>query len=332
MDDAPTGKRPRRVSRRRFLGVAATLAGGAALRATHAVGGETRLRLAPDQPLSRVVVARETHLIDGPTVHRTLLAETLQAMLLSLTGKPTPKEAWATILKPDDIVGLKFNRSGQGVINTSSALADVLIESLGSAGWGRSRIVGFEFPREVESNAGTLPPRPGYDAHLTDFSSGADHFASALGQITALINVPFLKTHNLAGMTCSLKNLSHGLIKHPARYHAAGCSPYIADIVAADPIRSKLRLTLVDAMRVVYKGGPSATARSLANEGVLLMSRDPVAVDAVALEVLNRARERFGLPEIASSAADIPYLAAAHRLGLGIAVRHGIKTVRILGP
>ena len=146
-----------------------------------------------------------------------------------------------------------------------------------------------------------------------------------------MISVPFLKTHNIAGMTCSLKNLSHGLIKHPARYHKNHCSPFIADIVAAEPIRSKLRLTLVDAMRVVYVGGPQATAPALANEGVLIMSRDPVAADTVGLDVLNRARERVGLAKTAASGAEIPYLAVAHRAGLGIAVRHGIKTVRILG-
>lgn len=253
-------------------------------------------------------------------------------MLISLTGRPTAKEAWATILKPDDVVGLKFNRSGQSVIHTSSAMAEALIESLESAGWAREQIIGLELPPDIVSNAGTRTPQPGYDTLVTDFNSGADNFAAVLRQVTALISVPFLKTHNIAGLTCSLKNLSHGLIKHPARYHKNHCSPYIADIVAAEPIRSKFRLALVDAMRVVYEGGPRATARALADEGVLLMSRDPVAADAVGLDVLNRARQRAGLVDVAASAADIPYLAAAHRAGLGVAVRHGINIVRILGP
>ncbi|MCH7653228.1 MAG: hypothetical protein IIB14_06075 [Chloroflexi bacterium] len=99
--------------------------------------------------MSHVVLARDTHLSDGPTVHRQLLAETLQSMLLALTGKPNSKEAWATILKPDDVVGLKFNTSGQRVIGTSSAMADVLINSLESAGWGRERIVGLELPPDT---------------------------------------------------------------------------------------------------------------------------------------------------------------------------------------
>ena len=123
MGVVPTGNGPSGVSRRGFLGVAASLTGGAAWQSVRAAQGERRLRLKPDQPISRVVLAREKHLIDGPTVHRGLLAETLEAMLISLTGKSTAKEAWQTILKPDDVIGLKFNRSGQSVIRTSSAMA-----------------------------------------------------------------------------------------------------------------------------------------------------------------------------------------------------------------
>ena len=78
-----------------------------------------------------------------------------------------------------------------------------------------------------------------------------------------MINVPFIKTHNIAGMTCGLKNLSHALVKHPAHYHANGCSPFIGDIVAADPIRKKLKLTIVDAFRVVFQGGPAARVENL---------------------------------------------------------------------
>ena len=302
------------------------------LRSARGATGEPRLRVPPGLEPSKVVVAQNSRLVNGPEVHRALLGETLEKMLLALTGKPTTGEAWGTILRPDDVVGLKFNRSGQDVIRTTTAMADTLVASLVNAGWGLEQIVLIEAPSGFTERAGTRPPRSGYDPHTTDFGSGSDQFAAVLRQITALISVPFLKTHNITGMTCALKNLSHGLIKHPARYHANGCSPYIADVVGSSPIRSKLRLALVDAMRVVYDGGPDATAATLGDEGALLISRDPVAADSVALEVLNRTRERHGLEPIAASAAEIPYLAAAHERGLGIAVRHATDVVRILGP
>ena len=59
----------------------------------------------------------------------------------------------------------------------------------------------------------------------------------------------------------------------------------------------------------------------------MLASLDQVAVDAVALEVLNDIRRHRGLPIVAEDAAHIPYLRAAHEAGVGIAAVHGIEHV-----
>ncbi len=317
------------LSRRSFLGVAASFAGGSLLPPLRDAVAQPSLRVPPGLPPSRVVQAREPYLVNGPDVHRNLLGEVLDKILTSLTGTSTVEQAWRTILKPDDVIGLKFNRSGQAVIGTTGVVAEVLIESIVQAGWDPSRIVCIELPPEAAAKIDTKAARQGYDPRPINFGSGTDQFAAVLNQVTALISVPFLKTHNIAGLTCSLKNLSHGLIKHPARYHKNGCSPYIADIVAAAPIRSKLRLCLVDALRPVYDGGPKANATTISDEGVLLASIDPVATDAVALTVLNETRGRRGLGQVADTAAEIGYLAAAHERGLGIAVKHGIEVIRV---
>lgn len=267
--------------------------------------------------------------MDGPKVHRIVFGEMLDKALTSLTGQVTISEAWRSFLRADDVVGLKFNRSGQQVIGTTDAVADIVISSLESAGISRSNIVLIEAPAGAAQRNGTLAARTGFATSETDFESGSDHFASVLDQVTALINIPFLKTHNLAGMTCALKNLSHGLVKHPARFHGNGCSPYIGDIVAAAPIRPRLRLSLVDALRVVYDGGPEARMESTEGVGILLASFDPVATDRVGLRVLNGIRRLHNISPIARSAEELPYLAAAHRRGLGIALWDGIHRVRM---
>jgi hypothetical protein len=269
--------------------------------------------------------------VDGSTVHHILLGEMLDAALTAVTETSTVVEAWSALLAPDDVVGLKFNRSGQRAIGTTPFLADVLVTSLVDAGWQPEQIVCIEAPPRVRVSHGTAIPTTGWDRSETDFGSGSDQLASVLRQVTALINVPFLKTHNIAGLTCALKNLSHGLVKHPARYHDHGCSPYIADIVALEPIRAKLRLNLVNALRIGFDGGPEPTEASISNDGIILASVDPVATDVVALEILERIRQREGLTRIARSPEDIDYLAAAHRRGLGIALPHGIDVVRLGG-
>lgn len=316
------------VSRRRFMGVAASAAAGSLLSMRDA-SAEGRLRLPPGTPRARVVHTHSAHVIRGRTVHRTLLDEMLQETLTSLTGTASVRNAWHSILKPDDVIGLKFSRSARRIIGTTDAMAEVLVSSIVRAGWSPDRIICLEVAPELEERLGTKRATPGYRAEPVDFGSGTDRFAAALDQMTALINVPFLKTHNIAGITGALKNLSHGLVMHPARYHGNGCAPYIGDIVAAPPIRSRLRLCLVNAIRVVFDGGPAATAQTLSDDGGLLASFDPVAVDLVGLAAINDTRRRMDLEPVARSAEEIGYLAAAHRLGLGVAVWHGIDLRRL---
>ncbi len=305
------------------------MAGGALLRPLHAGASESKLRMHAGRPLSRVVQVQNAYAVRGPEVHRAVLDDMLTQALTHLTGASSAPESWRMILHPNDIIGLKFNRSGQEMIATSDPVADVLIASIRDAGWGSERIVCIEAPLGTEERNKTTPAHSGYAATANDFGSGSDQFASVLDQITALIDVPFLKSHNIAGMTCCLKNLSHGLIKHPARYHQNGCSPFIADIVAAPAISKKLRLCLVDALRVVHDGGPAPTGGTITDHGVLLASFDPVATDTVGLAILNDLRRGYDLPPIAVSADKLGYLSAAHHRGLGVALWRGIDLVRI---
>jgi len=320
---------PSRPSRRRFLGIAAAAAGGLVLRRSQARAFEGELLMPPGAAPSRVAEVSSAHITDGPTVHRPLLGEMVERVLISLTDEPTPTKAWKSLLGSAEVVGLKFNQSGQTVIATAAVMAETLVVSLTEAGWPPNRVILIEAPAGVAELLGTMPGRAGFAPAPTDFGSGSDQFAAVLGQVDALISVPFLKTHNIAGMTGGLKNLSHGLVKHPARYHADGCSPFIGDIVAAPPIRSKLRLVFVDALRVVFAEGPTARADRLSDEGIILASTDPVAADAVGLSILNETRERKGMAMLADSPAGIPHLASAHRRRLGIAVQHGIDRIAV---
>ena len=318
------------ISRRRFLGMAAS-AGGASLLSTRALGEpKPRLGMPWEAPRSRVAVVRSRNVLAGTEIRRPLLAEMLSAALTTAVPQAGgADDVWRSLLKPDDIIGIKLNRSGQEHLGTTSAFTGVLIESLIKAGWSPKQIVCIEAPPGLTASYGTCPPRLDYDAKPTDFGSGADQFAAVLHQITALINVPYLKTHNLAGMTCALKNLSHGLVKHPGRYHGNGCSPYIADIVASEAIRSRLRLSLVDALRVVFQGGPTPSPENVSPEGIIVASLDPVATDAVGLTLLNDVRRRQRLPRIARHPEDLPYLSVAQQRELGMASTHVIEAIRL---
>jgi hypothetical protein len=255
-----------------------------------------------------------------------MLAHTLE----TLTGKPSMAEAWAEILDHGQVIGIKFNRSGQASLGTSLALAEAVVESLLGAGWAAHEIICIEAPPSVEAYYCTRKADSGYDRKVTDFGSGADRLATVLSQVDALINIPFLKTHNIAGFTSCLKNLSYGLIKHPARFHANGCHPFIADISALPAIRGKLKLCLVDALRVVFDRGPEPQSDTVFSAGALMAGFDPVALDVVGLILVNDVRARRGLAPLNTlpiASGGVPYLARAHRLGLGIAFPQGLEVV-----
>lgn len=317
------------VSRREFLEVAASVAGGVAIGPRAAASDEPALTIPAGTARSRVVWVESGHVVSGSIVHATLLREMLSAALSALTHTSSAAEAWRTVLRPDDVIGIKFNRVAQAAIGTTPYVADAIVTSLVDAGWHPDQIVCIEAPPAPRLAYMTRIPVAGWDRQATDFGSGSDQLSAVLSQVTALIDVPFVKTHNIAGITCALKNLSHGLVKHPARYHNGGCSPYIADIVATDAIRSKLRLCVVDALRVAFKDEPAVTEAAIYPEGTIMAAYDPVAVDSVALGLLNRIRRTAQLPPIARSPEQLAFLAAAHRRGLGIALSHGIEVVQM---
>ncbi len=318
------------VSRRRFLGTAAVAVASSATLSQLCLGDETPLLTMPiGASRSRVVQVRSTHVVRGTVVHKSIFDEMLDVTLSQLMGTTSSQAAWHKLLKPDDVVGLKFNRSAQEVLATADTVADTLIRSLVDAGWPTSQIVCIEAPPSIAKQYDLMPMRAGYASDSTSFASGSDQFASVLSQITALISIPFLKTHNIAGLTGALKNLSHGLVKHPARFHSNGCSPFIPDIVAAPVIQSKIRLCLMDALRIVFDGGPDATADSISDSGILLASVDPVAIDSVGLLKINAVREQKGLSKLAIDPGAVPYIAAAHKQGLGIGAWHGIELAEI---
>ncbi len=141
--------------------------------------------------------------------------------------------------------------------------------------------------------------------------------AAFLDQVTAIINVPLLKSDNITGLSGCLKNITYHVIKHPARFHANGCAPYLADILSLPQVSSKLRLNILNGRRIACHNGPLVDRKYIADSGLLLMGRDPIAVDAMALQTLNQARQKFNLPAIRLDAEHLPALTDAADKGLG---------------
>jgi uncharacterized protein (DUF362 family) len=116
-----------------------------------------------------------------------------------------------------------------------------------------------------------------------------------------LINLPVVKVHGLTGLTCGLKN-GYGLLGGTrARLHQQ-ISASIVDLAAA----FRPTLTVVDATRVMFRGGPTGGRLSdVRPEGAIAAGTDPVALDA------------WGATLLGLDPREIPHVAQAEGRGLG---------------
>ncbi|HOA74891.1 MAG TPA: DUF362 domain-containing protein [Phycisphaerae bacterium] len=272
------------------------------------------------------VRAREV-VVDGK-VHETLLGEMLDEAIRLATGAKSAAEGWNKLIRPDEVIAIKFNQIGQEVIGTTVPFGSELIRSLQRAGFAPDRMILVEAPDRLTREFKTRPCPIGFSGPKVSFGSGEDELAAVLQEAGAIINVPFLKTHNLARMTCCLKNLSHALVRQPKLCHADACRPFVGDILSLPQVKPKLRVHVVNALRAVFDGGPLPTRDNLWTHSGILVSTDPVAADFVATEILDEQRLQRGLPAVGDRDGYVPHVHAAADRGLGTDDQDYISVLR----
>jgi len=324
--------------------VAAATVAGALWSAQGAAGGSPAGGV---RPVSRVVVIRDEPLAADAGDNPGALRERLDEAASALGQTSQAGDAWAGWFGPRNRVGVKVNCLG---LPTRPALALGLAKALGSAEVAPERVVVWDrCDRELraaghELRAGgrgvrcygtdSLGPRGngGYAAEIfTSGRIGSLYSRIITDETDVLVSVPVLKDHNLAGLTCGMKNF-YGAIHNPNKYHDDGCDPFIADVCAQGYVRERLRLVVCDALRPQYHGGPPTRPKWQWPYGGILMGTDPVAVDRVALEILERKRAAAGMKPLAAEGRAVRYLASAESRGLGTADLARIEVVSIGKP
>lgn len=303
----------------------------------------------PSQPKParpRVVIARDGQCLrpkrslDPPAVRRML-----DAALVRLTGKADAKAAWGCLVAPKDRVAIKVNTLGHP---THPLVAAAVADGVRRSGvpaqnvllWDRStaelRAAGFEIVTDGErvrcfgtDSVRAAGTRFGYEAEVATSGSIGSRFSTIVSRLaTALISVPVLKDHSLSGLSGGMKNF-FGAIHNPNKYHDANCDPFVADVSAHPWIRRKLRLVVVDATYAQYHGGPAQRPDRLWPLGALIVGADPVAVDAVSLDLLDKQRVAKGLKTLAAEGRPASHIATAAKRGLGVAELNGIEIVEV---
>jgi hypothetical protein len=318
-------------------------------------------------------VSHPGSVVDGK-VNREAVQEMMRRGMLGLTGEKEPVAAWRRFFAKGDVVGIKVNPVGQPHAISNHAVVLEIIENLRQAGLPPEDILVFDRYRDQFIGAGyrdILPEGVRWDAAAPAFDgvqldiAGYDpevfldlplvgkgihdpndprarrsHVALIVTQkVTKIINVPVLKDHGTGGVTLALKNMSHGMVNNVARSHAAAevnaCGQFIPAVVSLPAIRGKVVLHILDGLKAVYEGGPSADRRHVWERKTLSFATDPVAMDRLGWEVVDAKRKEMGLPPVGESKwqgvsfRQPEHIFFASALGLGESDRDKIEHVRV---
>jgi uncharacterized protein (DUF362 family) len=268
----------------------------------------------------------------------------LERALTELSGEATLVQALGRYIHPADRVAIKVNGISGQTGHTMAVNYEVilpLVEGLIALGVPPAQITVFEqFPEflkgtRVSVDGYPLPAGVQTGAHnnrdavmpfVTVFNRQKTRYVRQVTDATALINLTTIKDHHLCGMTGALKNLTHGQIINPHDHHAMGCDPQIPLLYNFPVLRSRVRLHIADAFKLIYDLGPldREPSRRIPH-GAIYASTDPVALDSIGHRILDHARKERGLPSLVASKRDPSYVRTAAELGLGIADLNAIR-------
>ena len=167
------------------------------------------------------------------------------------------------------------------------------------------RVVGYD--PDVFTVMGFCGPQ-----HKNDERRYRSHLSMIVSRmVDKLITLPVLKDHRSAGVTLSLKNMSHGMNNNVCRSHLPGvaygfgatpkggpnqCNTFIPQAVSHLPTRQKATLHILDGLIGVYEGGPGSWNQTWATwrNRSLFFATDPVALDHVGWDRIDAVRAENG--------------------------------------
>ncbi len=317
------------IDRRNFIGTVAAAGGGLAALPGH-------FRAEGQDGKSRVIRAIRANAIDdSDVVNADTVKEMVDSTVAKLVGVNKPAAAWKKLFGPSDVVSIKINALFGHGASTHREVTESVVDGLLSAGveadnitvWDRAVGDLLKAGYDPNDGEGVKYAATEWDDDATENDSFNGRLATELTrpELTAIVNVPILKTHALCGVTLAMKN-HYGSFDNPAQHHQNNCNPFLADLNAIPVIRDKTRLVIADALRPVGNGGPQAHPEATWSYVGIMAATDPVAIDSVGAKILDEWRETQNMPPITPMAA---FLQTSQTAGLGVCDEAKVDVVDI---
>ena len=309
-----------------------------ALRQTASAQTKAKLGMPGSYPGKVVAVSHPASIVSGAYQAQNV-AEMMRKGMSELTGTPGWADAWKVFFEPGDVVAIKVCPVGGRRCCSDASVLNQVIDGLTQAGVKTGDIIVYNRYRREMFEAGIAQWVPkgvriawaseaydrvqhdieGYDrdtfVELALALPGQDireemirrsYVARLLAkQVNKVVNLPVLKHHDAAGVTVTLKNLSHGFVNNVERSHATptmnATGTFIPAVLNLPVFRQKVVLNIVDGVRALYEGGPGARPQFIWEHKTMYFGTDPVALDKTGWKAIDQKRVELGLPLVAES-------------------------------
>jgi hypothetical protein len=259
-----------------------------------------------------------------------VLRQMLDASITELTELDNSSAAWASLFDPAERIAIKVNTISSSDSWTHVPLVMAVTGALQDAGVPAGQITIFDRSTGELRDAGYPINRegPGVRCYGSDgnYTGGWTVLDREVGlsdillDCDALINVPVLKGHTVAGCTFAMKN-HYGTIDNAPSFHRP-IGPAIAGLNALQPIRGRTRLIIGDMLTICTQDWSRAETGDS-----ILMSFDPVAHDRVGVQRLGEVLTARGSNATGAINTALWWLEEGTALGLGV---HDLDSIELL--
>lgn len=314
----------------------------------------SRTNVVAIKPRSEVFVVQDpgatSIFIPNPTVVRSMI----DRGLVALSGKTNSAAAWRSLLKTNDTVGIKVTSAPGEISGTRPVVVRALVESLKESGHPARQIVlwdkrafdlksahWFDTAAELgvrcraSEEVGWDPdPTRSYDKGVIgrlvagdldferreDLSVGRRSYVSRLltQELSVVIPVTPVLAHNMAGVNGQLVGMALGSVDNSLRFqnNPSLLAEAVPEICALDDVLPRVLFGISDAMICQYRGEENVRLHNTVVLNEIRFSRDSVALDALALEDILRARRAS--PYYVERRSDFEVYVNAEMLELGV--------------
>ena len=159
--------------------------------------------------------------------------------------------------------------------------------------------------------------------------SNRSYFAGLVSRkVTKIINIPVMSDHQKLGINGCIASLTMASVDNNRRFFSPSevSGLALAEIMSHESLKKKVVLHILDGLIVQFAGGPDFIPHYAASPGLLMIGQDPVALDTLTLERLEKYRLEKKVVPVGDDAIHLKICA---KKGLGTQNKEQMDIIRV---